>query len=29
MGTAMAYTNALTQADISNIFNVQKAAFGL
>jgi len=29
MGTAMVYTNALTQADISNIFNAQKSAFGL
>jgi hypothetical protein len=29
MGTAIVYTNALTQADISNIFNAQKSAFGL
>jgi hypothetical protein len=29
MGTAMVYSNALTQTDISNIFNAQKSAFGL
>jgi len=29
MGTAMVYTNALTQADIASIFNAQKSAFGL
>jgi len=29
MGTAMVYSNALTQADITNIFNAQKSAFGL
>ena len=28
MGTAIVYSNALTQADITNIFNAQKAAFG-
>ena len=29
IATAMVYSNALTQADITNIFNAQKAAFGL
>jgi hypothetical protein len=29
MGTAIVYTNALTPADITSIFNAQKAAFGL
>lgn len=29
MGTAMVYSNALTQTDISNIYNAQKSAFGL
>ena len=29
MGTAMVYSNALTQADITSIFNAQKVAFGL
>lgn len=29
IGTAMVYANALTQTDISNIFNAQKSAFGL
>ena len=29
MGTAMVYSNALTRADITNIFNAQKSAFGL
>lgn len=29
IATAMVYSNALTQSDITNIFNAQKAAFGL
>jgi hypothetical protein len=29
IATAMVYSNALTQADISNIFNAQKSNFGL
>ena len=29
IATAMVYSNALTQADITNIFNAQKVAFGL
>jgi hypothetical protein len=29
IGTAMVYSNALTQVAITNIFNAQKAAFGL
>jgi hypothetical protein len=29
IATAMVYSNALTQADITNIFNAQKSAFGL
>ena len=29
IGTAMVYSNALTQAAITNIFNAQKSAFGL
>jgi hypothetical protein len=29
IATAMVYSNALTQTDITNIFNAQKSAFGL
>jgi hypothetical protein len=29
MGTAMVYSVALSSADITSIFNAQKAAFGL
>jgi hypothetical protein len=29
MGTAMVYSNALSQAAIASIFNAQKSAFGL